>query len=586
MNYLIPHHVSENNSAVIDRKLREEGGEGRSQTSAHLEGIRSPVEAPGEMQWRDNVAGTVREWNEGFFGPRGVSVELRGGYDQVHRQQQGDGTARDAGPGRGSGRGLFGRFGSWPAPEDRDNNGNNNNNNSRGFRLGGIAIGDGRISIGDGIVVDRNDGIRIGDIVAERHGGVSRRGNPLFGGAPPSCGRGGPPGVGIWSPFGGRGGGGPFGRGGGPFGGPGQHPLRGPGPFSLPGRDGGPGRHGHGGRGRGRGRHGDGEKGRRSRSKSTSSTSSSSSSASTASVESVGSLPDYDQLRDSQLPLTKDFLQKWLDHPDQPITKESVRQVRASIKAAAKSDAQSRACSSNPNNSIHPSQSPPFDHAALRKEVKALMGEWRALKRQQTKEARQLKRQRREAKRAAKRERREAKRALRQERREQRRQGRRGPPGQGLFGGLWGAGVVPPVAGIPAPPPAPAGLFGRGGFFDGFGGSPVGRAVPEGSRHAPGAWPEEGIEGSKGKYAIAEGLEREIVEKEEELLEVHQQIVQEDEENTGGGRAEGDGKTMSAAVRKALELEKVIDGLAGELQRVRTAADAAFARELADLELG
>ena len=59
-----------------------------------------------------------------------------------------------------------------------------------------------------------------------------------------------------------------------------------------------------------------------------SSTSSFSSSSSSDSDSSVGSLPDYDDLKDQQLPIAKQSLLEWLNHPEQPITKAIVYNLK------------------------------------------------------------------------------------------------------------------------------------------------------------------------------------------------------------------------------------------------------------------
>ncbi|KAJ9157150.1 hypothetical protein NKR19_g3818 [Coniochaeta hoffmannii] len=699
VNHLIPHHAERSGpAAAVDEKLRTEGGshvdddDARSQTLDNESMHEPAAETEKEPEWRLNATATVAEWNDGFFAPRGITIFLHlspppaGGAAATEPHVPGAWDAAfDAAPGdaaRGGRPGRFGRFRSSGNGGD-DNSNNNNNQPRRGFSFGGITVDGDRVSIGNALHVDRN-GVRVGGINVPLPG----QHNHAFGGmrgygGPP------PPGFGPWGPFGREGGpfgreGGPFGRDGGPFG-------RG-GPFGLGGGPFGPGRGEHcggrGGRGRSRGRHGGR---RRDTSTSSSSSSSSSSSTSSDSVQSVGSLPPYEDLRDSQLPVTKEFLQRWLEHPDQPVTKESVKQMKEKIKAA-KNDASASAFQAGPS-----SAAPQFDRVALRKEVKAMMAEWRTLKKTQRKLARQAKKERRAAKKQAKRERREGKRQVRKERREARRQDRRGGwdrgerdegedsgPGRRGHGhghhgrhgghgghghgppGFHGHGMVPPVAmptphAPPAPPAVPAtpnppappappvmpgfgrsgfptepagpfpiptgaghpfgppapggppprgGLFGRGSFFDRFGGQgfrggppgyfPFDNSGPFGvPPPAPGAWPsdkgqEAGVQtragetagphrGSSARYAAAEELEREIERKEKELWALHERIAREDEEGRGQGK--GDEKVVSENARKAREVEAEVKEMGRRLERVRIEADAEFARELAELEV-
>jgi hypothetical protein len=159
------------------------------------------------------------------------------------------------------------------------------------------------------------------------------------------------------------------------------------------------------GRGRGhRGRHSHRGSHHR-RSVSTSSSSSSSSSSTSDSVSSVGSLPEYEDLRDQQLPRTRQALEDWLNHPDQPITKEEVRKMCQEI-----------------NSSKH--ASPTLyqqDMTDLRKEVRELMKAFRESKKVQKRERKALKRERRSARKAA----RKQKRLLKKEDRHARREGKK-----------------------------------------------------------------------------------------------------------------------------------------------------------------
>ncbi|RKU49610.1 hypothetical protein DL546_009543 [Coniochaeta pulveracea] len=569
LNYLLPNHTSESNSAIIDRKVREEGDDVRSQVASdHLGGRRSKTDDSEEgNEWKEQARATVRNWNEGFFHPRGIEIvlilpgeaaepgiQIPGAWHPSYDQRQDVPSAPS--PRGGLFGGLLGRFTTARTAPGTYNNGeiNNQRDARAGLRLGGVVIGEDGVSIGDRVVVGSN-GLRIGGRLAAGRG----RGHPLHGGPPnhfaPSGPFGGPRGDwqrGGWS--------GPFGPGG-PFAG-----VRGPAhrPHEHGGSD------CHGGRGRRRGRrHDEDGKGKgRHRSRSSSSSYSSSSSSSTSSEESVGSLPAYDDLKDNQLPLTRDFLQKWLDHPDQPVTKASLKEVKANLKAASK------APSPGSNNA-----QPTFDRVALRKEVKAMMGEWKALRKRQKKERRAMKKQRREVKRAAKRERREARRAGKRERKEARREARRGP------GNAWRGGVSGPVGqGAPCPPGASPG---RGGFVDRFGG-PGYTSVDRAARgpptsHSEGIDHNPALDNSQTEIAA---LEKQIAEKESRLVGIHAEIAREQEEGIEGRQnATSKGKSMSPAVRKALDLEKEIDEAVRSLESLRVQNDERLARNLGRLEI-
>ncbi|KAK3942252.1 hypothetical protein QBC46DRAFT_256774 [Diplogelasinospora grovesii] len=596
VNYLLPHHAAASNEQVIDRKLRAERSNSNddarsSHAEAQLEQIRSTPVPPGDnaAQRRQHVEDTAREWNEGFFGPRNVVIRVTwspasasgdeggklhvpGAWDQTfdHQTQ----TERNEGP-SGS---RFGRFNPFGGVDNR--RGGGGGGGGGGFRFGGITLDGDRVAIGDSFVAGRN-GVRIGGFVADTNG-ISMNGNPMFGGALPG---------GVGFPFGGphRGGFGPFGGGGGPWGG---GPRGGRGWGGREGRGGGGdgekgddhhhdhherGRHG----GRGRGRH---RADRHSRVRSTSSASSrsSSSSSSSSSVSSVGSLPDYDDLRDTQLPIAREHLVAWLNHPDQPATKEKVKQVKEQIKAAKKTDA-------NGNDGINEPANIAYDKAALRKEVKGLLQEWKSLKKQQKKLSKQLKRERRNARRAERKEHKKIKREMKKARKDFR---------KGPF----------PVPGVPPVPPVPQHPFGRwcgsgpyhghGGPFGagrGGGGWPFGSGGVFGGggdgnnvRSAPGAWPDNNNNNdasnhraSETKYREAENLESQLEQKEVELIRVHERMAHVwDEESNHAEKS----KSVLELTTRQSQLERELESLTQSMTRLRTEADAEFARELAQEE--
>jgi hypothetical protein len=190
-----------------------------------------------------------------------------------------------------------------------------------------------------------------------------------------------------------------------------------------------------------------------------------------------------------------------------------------------------------------------------------MMGEWKALRKSQKRDRRATKRERRETRRAAKRERRETRREGKRERRQARREARRGP--------------------------ATAAWPGRGGFLDRFGEAgyaSVGRAnLGRPSSHREGVVSNAARDDHKTELAL---LERQIAEKGRQLVQVHEEISREQEEGgTGRGSVKGEGKRMSPAVRKALELEREIDLAVRKLEIVRAQSDERLARELAALEI-
>ncbi|KAK0652981.1 hypothetical protein B0T16DRAFT_407181 [Cercophora newfieldiana] len=492
-------------------------------------------------------------------------------------------------------------------------NGSGNGSGNGGFRFGGIAVEGDRVSIGDRFVADRN-GVRIGGIVADTNG-ISVNGQPMFRGCPPGGMRGCHPGFGhhhgSWA---GRG----FGGG---FGGPGfgGGPPWGRGQFSdwVQARGGGPPGFGCGprGRGRGRGRRGGGDdegrgfgrgRGRhhnhnhhgeqnRSRDSSVSSTSSSSSSDSDSSV---GSLPDHDRLMEPQLSVAKEYLLAWLSQPDQPITRQKMKEAKQRINEAR--EAPVADAESNPT-------PPAVDLKALRKEYKAMHKEWKSLKKEQNRSRKQLRRERRQKRRDEKREWRNTKREVRRAERELRRGGG-GPPqgfpfdGSAPFPSMPAMPTMPTVGsfgggrrGPPGPPWSPMGL---GQLFGGWGGQNQSEGQTQGTTQVrdadpsttPGAWPNDdhGIDRqhrpSQAKYKAAADLEAQVVAKESELIRVHEAIVLEEEEKRNTGRGGGDHKMQTDAETKVHRLECEIEALARSMAQLRTEADEEFARELADEE--
>lgn len=419
LNYLLPNYAGESNENLIDRKLRAEGiendAESRSAQSekdgkpaantspvvAQLEQIRLE-EQPGQSS-----SETVREWNEGFFAPRGMTIHLEqtsSAQDEPRMPGSWDQSFNNASPSPEQQQtGSGGRW--WQSlPRFESSNGR--------LRVGGVSIDNDRISIGDRFVADSR-GLRIGGLVADDRG-LSLHGRDLFGGTsqrargqPPAPLSSAPPGPSYGHP---------------PIPPMPSMPPMPPMPmapgygFSHPGPP--PGfafedRADHRphhqsddcGRGRGYSRQGIS----RHRSSSSASSSSSSSSSSSDSNDSIGSLPDYDDLKDSQIPVTRSYLQDWLSHPENAITRATVKEANENIKAAKQQSRNAAAV---------------VISTSERKEVHAMLGQWERVKRQQKSTRKQLRKERRAARRAEKRERRQTRREARQSRREAKREGR------------------------------------------------------------------------------------------------------------------------------------------------------------------
>ncbi|KAI4864333.1 hypothetical protein F4820DRAFT_338828 [Hypoxylon rubiginosum] len=404
LNYLLPDHAARANSHVVDRKLQaQEDAQSpkseRSVAEAQLGQIKSSSDL--HSQPAHNVDAIIREWNDGFFNPRGVTI---------CRQTPFPATTSRTPAGE-----HFPAAESQPQPQPQEQNARSRWNpfrsfdvNNRGVRLGGLTIDGDRVSFGNSFEVDRN--------------GVRWNGHNFEPGHPDQDPRGG------------------FPAGPGPFGG--FHHGR---VFGNPER--GRGRGGRGGRWWNTDHDHDHQEGRcRSHSASSSSSSSSASSRSCRSDSSIGSLPDWDDLKDTQLPVTKQSVSAWLAHPEQPVTKEMLKSVRSSIKAA--------------KNAPPPADDPAWElnKKALRQEVKAMLARFNELKREQKRALRAVRKEKRQQKRALRRGRRaESKhhaRALRENERELKRLARE----QGRPFGRGSRIPNPPQQPnihIPSPPPVP-----------------------------------------------------------------------------------------------------------------------------------
>ncbi|KAF2964001.1 hypothetical protein GQX73_g9572 [Xylaria multiplex] len=430
INYLLPGHEARANSHIIDRKLRFEGDAPSSAhdgiTKTQLASLTSSASATISPQSIDTV---TREWNHGFFEPRGVTIRRTPPAVPVAEPQiQEPETSRVNPAGEEQSQSQPQQQSSWWRNPFGFVDGRNGS-----VRVGSLHIDGDRVAFGSSFEAD-SDGVRCWHGQPNGHTLFEASSRGVRWGQQPGPGRGHP----HPHPFGHRGG---YGW---------------PGPFG-------------GGRGRGRGfghehRH---EHGRRDHSRS--STSSSSSSISSNSDSSIGSLPDWDDLKDVQLPVTKHTVQVWLAHPDQPVTKDMLKKAKAEIKAA--------------KNIAVPPRDSSWDNArgSLRREVKDLLQQFKVLKRQQRSAKRRARKELRQQRRASRQERRNQRRAERHDRRAHEHENRRAeretrraerdadrharrfrhhhmpppPPGPS----------VPGVASPPPPPPPPA-FPGFGGFFN------------------------------------------------------------------------------------------------------------------------
>ncbi|KAI3322533.1 hypothetical protein HD806DRAFT_128351 [Xylariaceae sp. AK1471] len=605
MNYLIPGHAARANSHIVDRKLQAEGdgqssASGREIAEAQLAQLKSSSSSSDSASvGLQHVDAVILEWNEGFFGPRGVMIcRASPSSDEpaFATEAQTGGIRAEAGAEQSQRQ-----PGSWWRNPFSFANGNNGG----ALRIGPLHIEGDRVALGSSFEVDSN---------GVRWRGQPNNAHPLFEASSRGAHWSGQPGP-SWTPphlFG-------------VPGIPGGHPWAGP-----SGSEGGRGRgRGHGGRHR----HGD-----RRRDHSRSSTSTSSSSSSSDSESSIGSLPDWDDLKDTQLPVTKQSIQAWLAHPDQPISKDMLKQIKADIKAAKKVPP--------------PAHDPSWEKSRenLRREVKDLLQQFKTLKRQQRTAKRAARKELRQQRRAARQERRAARRAEKKERRGRGRRGDRRQERDAERDAHWqsshsplaadgGVPLVPTYPGVPSvglSPPAPHPFPGGGpagfcgptpgpsfGFGFGFGrGRGRGRGHGGWEQHAPNVAEHatraaavttstarekaaEEVKKSRAhaaavsaeavsrasvdtKLAEARALESQIAAKAAQVQAVEKRIAdvsKRNEEKSEKGKEKGDGVDMRARDMKVVELlEREMDMLGRKVEALRIEADEEFARCLAERE--
>jgi hypothetical protein len=350
VNYLIPHHTDASNHDVAERKLKDELIDERMhrltldqndasrtdprQVDAQLEPLRRHQT---EQSVNHDVYAVVDAWNEGFFGKRNILIEAPAPQSEDGRRAMPGSWINHPAEETANGQGQ-----APPCTPRRGFGRGWLRADNTGFHMGRLSADNNGLRIGNLLVAD-GQGFKFGPLVANAQGlRIGNQPHPRHEHHPE------------------------------------HHPFHMPTNF----------------RGRPSAREFSSRMSHRDRSHSTSSSSSSGAS----SIESAGSLPDYDHLNDTQLPIAKQAIKDWLNHPEQPITKQTVKQIKEEIKAAK---------SGNININEQ-------DRESLRKEVRDLFREFKAIKKSQKKAWKAAKRERRSLRREAKRTRRAARREVKQ----------------------------------------------------------------------------------------------------------------------------------------------------------------------------
>ncbi|KAL1842156.1 hypothetical protein VTJ49DRAFT_5929 [Mycothermus thermophilus] len=661
VNYLLPHHSALSNEEVIDRKLRAEamtairtsaaeGGnntnhsnsnsndnnnnDARSHSSgvtshaeAQLNSIRSADGATPPAPNRQSVETTVREWNDGFFAPRRISIRvdlesveeagtaqstspelthlppqplqqdgpppMPGAWNTAFDQPSSTSPANSAeqnqsrSPDTDRPRRGLGSF--FPFSSGSGSGSGRGGTGRGGFRFGGINIENDRVSIGDTFFADgRTGSVRIGGITADPTG-IKINGQPLFnaptfplGGG--HCGRG----------WGGRGGGG-WGmgcharRGGGPWGGSsrggfwsghGWHHPRSPGPSGHPGGH----EHGHHGHARGFGGGGfstgtdtgaEREDEPRGRSphrdgdekspRPRSRSSSTSSSSSSLSSCSTSSLSSLDS----------DFDE--LRDAQLPVAKQHLEAWLSHPDQPVTKEQVRRLRDEMRAANRHPP--PPYSAVAsnrevitaLRHEVRSLARSWKIIRKEQRRARRQLKKELRRAKRAEKKEYRRAKREMKRAAREAKREARRGGP------------PPPPPPHPPQPPQAPYHLHPFSPPNNdptapppSYTSSPTQQGQPPPGGNQPYTYfntpnPDPLV---SGRYRAVWEAEARVAEKEEELMRLHKAIAlaeflgNDEAAAAAGSSSAGGGEKKPGTGSGVLKLEAEAKAVQRELEEL------------------
>ncbi|KAL1897431.1 hypothetical protein Sste5346_004168 [Sporothrix stenoceras] len=442
VSYLLPHSVAEKsvegdyNNAVIDRKLRAED-DSHSPSAEHLTSLRTRRDRSEEggiqlidteagdqpphlatqsmssalpRQQQLEVAASLRQWNDGFFGPRGVIVRFRDDLSGArHEQPQQwtpspvDAAAAASLAAGGSARPNTMRP-SGSSPTASTPGGSSSSpvpgiSRQGTLSIAGMTIDGDRVVFGNNRFVADRTGLRIGGLTFDERG-ISYGNRTIIPAAPPP-----PTGPGVPGVVGSSRGVAADAK----YGGVATANAN---AYPPPPR-----------------RRGSvssvSSVSSESSESSQSSSSSGSSSSSSDSQASVGSLPPYNKLDDRQLPAAHAYLQQWLNHPEQPITRDSVQAANKGIMSADEKGDPQGAPPAYPGPTVANTVrtvSNPAEASALRVEVKVMMKQWKDLKRRQKQMYRQERRNRKHMRRERKRERRAAKRQGRQERIQLRRQ--------------------------------------------------------------------------------------------------------------------------------------------------------------------
>lgn len=183
----------------------------------------------------------------------------------------------------------------------------------------------------------------------------------------------------------------------------------------------------------------------------------------------------------------KQSLVEWLNHPEQPVTRDKIKNMKAELKAAKNGGSLINQRGGQVSRGLNPrvgnigasNTGMGQDFNGLRREVKELMKIFKETKKARNKQKKEMKRERRATKRAAKKEHRAAKKDAKQNKRDgHRRRGSIGS-GSGMGRGNWGG-------------PWPAGPGMEGHMHGSFPGSGAGPTFPPG-------FPFSGSRGSFGR---------------------------------------------------------------------------------------
>ncbi|UKZ65736.1 uncharacterized protein TrAtP1_006929 [Trichoderma atroviride] len=355
VNFLLPDHSTRQNEAILHRKLRDEmqsnsgsTNDTTSQVEAQLgrNADAGTTPSPDAVQRRRNVEATVLQWNDGFFNPRGIQVNLeprRAPSTQMPGawETNVDQRSESAQSSHTAGRSEPSSWSPWSGLVMDEN----------GIRLGNSFMDESGIRLGNSFVADSN-GLRIGNLIMDDKG--IRYGNSK---------------------------------------GPSQQQSRQP--TTDAGQD-------VRGRAANQGSQPDNKKDH----KRSSSCSSVSSLSSMSSVSSIGSLPSYDDVPQRSIQVYLARLQDWTDHPEQYRSKQDVKQLKADLKSVPMCDGSISEADKKALKAQIKALASVWRQIkkTQRKERRALKKERRAQRRAEWKEKRQHKKEMRKAEREARKE--------------------------------------------------------------------------------------------------------------------------------------------------------------------------------------